>query len=122
MPLVATDDPSLLGAPKHLPRAKVLAPARGVDGNFLGGIRLPEVAAPLGVHGAQNAPLTAAACRLSASFVSFGGDRVAARYGSRAEYVRQVEAASAKLVSARTLLAEDALEINRAARSMRWGE
>lgn len=122
MPLVASDDPSLLGAPKHLPQAKVLAPARDRDGNYLGGIRLPEVAAPLGVHGAQNAPLTAAACRLSASFVSFGGDRVAARYGSRAEYVRQIEAASAKLVSARTLLPEDALEINRAARSMRWGE
>lgn len=120
MPLVPGEGPSVLGAPAHLPRARVLVPARGADGNFAGGIRLPEVAAPLGVHGAQNAPLHADACRLSASFVPFGGAQVAARYGSRAEYVRQVEAASAKLVASRYLLAEDALEINRAARAMRW--
>ena len=52
------NEATLLQAPRHLPTAIVQAPRRDADGMSLGGVRLPDVEAPLGTHGAQNLPLS----------------------------------------------------------------
>ena len=121
MPLEARpDDTTVLQSPPHFPGAVVQAPKRDQDGNFLGGVRLPDVEAPLGVHGNQNAPLTDFLCSLSASYVAFtktkaereaSGDKrlsVEERYGSRAEYLNRIRIAAARLVADGYLLDEDA--------------
>jgi Alpha/beta hydrolase domain len=41
-------------APASLPNAVLQMPQEDADGNFIGGVRLPDVEAPLGVHGALN--------------------------------------------------------------------
>jgi hypothetical protein len=120
MPLSAKNvDAQVLGAPAHLARAVVLAPGRVADGNFAGGLRLPDVEAPLGVHGVQNT-VDKDPCRLSAGYEAYPMSVIKARYGSAAEYARRVSDAAAKLVSQRLLLAEDAEVIGAAARQMRW--
>lgn len=114
-------DAQVLGAPPHLPKAVVLAPGRVADGNFAGGLRLPEVEAPLGVHGVQNT-VDKEPCRLSAGYEPYPMSVVKARYGSAAGYAKQVDEAAAKLVSRRLLLAEDAEAIGAAARQIRWAD
>jgi hypothetical protein len=108
---------ALLQAPKHLPGAVVQAPKRDVDGNPLGGVRLPDMEAPLGTHGAQNLPLADRSCNLNAAYIAFTKASLAQRYPSREDYVERIRAAGRKLVSEGFLLEADALEIERAARS-----
>lgn len=122
MPLSAKYvDAQVLGAPAHLPKAVVLAPERGEDGNVLGGVRLPEVEVPLGAHGVQNTVLQEP-CRLSAGYEAYPASVVKARYGSPENYAKKVGDAAAALVSRRLLLLEDAEAITAAARSMRWND
>jgi hypothetical protein len=122
MPLTAdTVDDKVLHAPKHLPKALVLAPARGADGNVAGGVRLPEVDVPLGVNAVQNS-VDKDPCRLSAGYVAFPSDVVKKRYGSPAEYAKRIAASAAALVERRLLLAEDADAIVRAAQNVRWDD
>jgi Alpha/beta hydrolase domain len=116
-------EPKLLQAPPHLQAAVVQMPKRDADGNFLGGVRLPDVEAPLGVHGDQNEPLTDFNCSLSASYVAFfktKAEREAAsekrlsleeRYAGRDDYLNRVRAAADKLVKEGFLLEEDATVI-----------
>ena len=50
MPLEeAKNDPSVPRAPNHLPKAIIEVPKRDEDGNAIGGVRLPDMEAPLGV-------------------------------------------------------------------------
>lgn len=119
---------SLLQAPKHLPNAIVQAPRRDADGNPLGGVRLPDIEAPLGTHGAQNLPLTDRSCNLNAAYIVFAKTRadraandtrasLAERYPSREAFVEHIRAAASRLVADRFMLEPDAEEVVRAARA-----
>ena len=123
------DEASLLQAPKHLPNAIVQAPRRDADGNAIGGVRLPDMEAPLGTHGAQNLPLSDRACNLNAAYIAFAttkagrasGDArasLAERYPNREAYVERIRAAARRLVAERFMLQSDADEVERAARSV----
>ena len=94
MPLEpATGNPDVLGAPRHLPKAVVQRPRRDADGNVLGGVRLPDVVVPLGVHAAQQEP-TSFSCALAGAFLPFDDARIAERYKSRDDYVNRIRIAA----------------------------
>ncbi|HKC09413.1 MAG TPA: alpha/beta hydrolase domain-containing protein [Methylomirabilota bacterium] len=102
------------------------------DGNEVAGIRLPAIAVPLGTHTGWNVyrePFPdGELCDRDGTFVAFARTRAEGlatgdprpsleeRYGSHDAYVARVEAATAALVGARLLLAEDADRIRAAAR------
>jgi hypothetical protein len=114
-------DSKVLGAPAHLAKAVVLAPARSGDGNTQGGIMLPDVEAPLGAHGLQNT-VDKDPCRLGAGYDPYPMSVIKARYGDAESYVGQVTASAERLVARRLILPEDAEAIVRAARNVRWGD
>jgi hypothetical protein len=71
MPLEeAKNDPTVLRAPTHLPKAIIEVPKRDEDGNAIGGVRLPDMQVPLGVNARQNPPLSFL-CSLAAAYVAF---------------------------------------------------
>ena len=106
---------SVLQAPSHLPKAIVQVPVRDADGNALGGVRLPDMEAPLGTHGAQNFPLNDRACNLNAAFIAFAKSSIEERYRTHEGYVGRIRAAAQRLVGERFLTEQDAQEIVRAA-------
>jgi len=121
-------DPRVLDAPKFLPDAVVLVPQVDQDGNSLGGVRLPDLEAPLGQHGDLNSPMSNGTCRLAGSYRSFAktaAERqsrndprlsVEERYpGGVNEYTSRIRAAARALVADRLLLPEDAAVIENAA-------
>jgi hypothetical protein len=123
MPLeVASGEPPTLRAPSGLSTAVIQVPKRDQDGNALGGVRLPDIAAPIGTHGGQNQPQTFA-CMLVGSFLPFATtkaerERVAdarpsieERYQGRDDYVNRVRIASLGLLARGFLLPEDAAVI-----------
>lgn len=114
-------DKNVLHAPTHLAKAVVLAPSRGGDGNILGGVRLPDVEAPLGAHGLQNT-VDKDPCRLSAGYEAYPMTVVKARYGSPADYTNRISEAAARLVERRLLLQEDAEAIVKASRNVTWAD
>ena len=63
----APAEPPALRAPSRFPAAVIQVPKRDSDGNALGGVRTPDIAAPLGTNGGQNAPQTFT-CSLVGSF------------------------------------------------------
>ena len=110
-------EPPSLGAPYT-----VLVPQVDADGNELGGVRLPEVAAPLGTYTGWNVQLPEFRelhylAGLLGSFAPFArttavraGDArrsVAERYPGRQDYLNQVEHAARELVRERLMLAAD---------------
>jgi hypothetical protein len=120
MPLrEAAEDSMALRAPVHLPQALIQVPIRDRDGNATGGVRLPDVAAPLGTHGAQNPPLSLP-CSLAAGYVAFTKTRkeraaandsrpsLAERYKNRNDYANRIRAAARALERRGLLLGEDA--------------
>ncbi len=120
MPLQpANNDPTVLGAPKNLPDAVIQMPQRDADGNPLGGVRLPDLAVPLGVHGAQNEPLTFT-CSLVGAYLPFAATReareaahdnrlsLAERYKDQNDYVNRIRVAAREAESEGFLLPEDA--------------
>ena len=112
MPLEARpDDPVVLQAPAHLPGAVMQVPRRAEDGNFLGGVRLPDVEAPLGVYGQQNLPLSDRSCNLSGSFLAFTPAQIKERYADRAAYQERIRVAVRTLMQQRFLLPSDAAVI-----------
>jgi hypothetical protein len=114
-------DSKVLGAPAHLSKAVVLAPARSGDGNTLGGVVLPDVEVPLGAHGLQNS-VDKDPCRLGAGYEPYPMSVIKARYGDADTYVGQVTASAERLAARRLLLPEDVEAIVRAARNVRWGD
>jgi Alpha/beta hydrolase domain len=114
-----------------------LVPAPDADGNDRGGIRLPEIAVPLGTFTGWNlrpAVLGAegALARWSGSYFPFAataeerrksGDRrpsIEERYRGPADYVRRVEAAADGLVKQGYLLDADARALVETARRTAW--
>ena len=127
MPLEARpNDETVLPAPAHLPNAIIQVPRQDLDGNFIGGVRLPDVEVPLGVHGIQNRPLSDRSCNLSAAYLAFPkkpADRkpedshpsIAELYKDREDYVNRIRVATRRLIDQRFLLPEDGAIIIHAA-------
>ena len=110
MPLQpAPGDATVLQAPKALPDAVVQVPRRDADGNPLGGVRLPDMAVPLGVLAAQNRPASFT-CSLVGAFLPFAATRpsLAERYTDQAGYVDRIRVAAREAVAQGFLLPEDA--------------
>ena len=129
MPL-ETAPAEALAAPGYLPGAAVLVPKRDADGNDLGGVRLPDVEAPLGTHLALNRPLTRP-CMLIGAWSPFAATKaqreaandprpsLAERYGNRDGYVDRVRASARAAVAEGFLLPEDAAVIVESAATTR---
>lgn len=116
MPLLpATGDADVLRAPAYLPDAVVQQPQRDADGNVRGGVRLPDVAVPLGANALQNAPHESFTCTLVGAFRPFTPEQLHARYKSNADYLNQVREAARLAVAEGFLLPLDAAVINNAA-------
>jgi Alpha/beta hydrolase domain len=127
MPLEpAGDNPMVLRAPSNLPKAVIQIPKRDADGNALGGVRLPDEEAPLGVNAQQNPPLSFT-CMLAGAYVAFPRTEadadakhddhrpVLARYKTRNEYVDHIRNAARELEHDGFLLPDDAAIIVQAA-------
>jgi len=111
MPLQpANADPTVLRAPKNLPDAVIQVPQRDADGNPLGGVRLPDIEAPLGVHGAQNDSLSFS-CSLIGAFVPFPAERLAALYPDQSAYIDRIRVAARAAQAEGFLLPDDAAVI-----------
>jgi hypothetical protein len=122
-PLVVTDYSSAVPAPNLHKAYKVLIARTDRDGNELGGVRVPELEAPLAtyapwnVRAADHAP--GDACIGNASTLPLPrtyAERIAThdprksmheRYRNKAEYVARVRIAAENLVKQRLLLPED---------------
>jgi Alpha/beta hydrolase domain len=111
MPLrPANGDPKVLRAPKNLPDAVIQVPQVDADGNPMGGVRLPDVAVPLGVHGVQNEPLSFS-CSLVGAYSPFAAMSLSERYKGQNDYVNRIGAAAREAASEGFLLPEDAAVI-----------
>lgn len=121
MPLEATADADVLGAPKYLPAAVIQRPKRDSDGNVMGGVRLPDMEAPLGVHAAQQEPKSFS-CALAGAFLPFTQAQIAARYKDRDDYVNRIRTAARALQKEGFLLREDAAVIVAAAAAHPWAK
>jgi hypothetical protein len=123
--------------PRTGERYPTLVPAFDADGNGVGGIRLPELEAPLGTSQGWNPRATAFGSpdyltRFDGSFWPFAitetarevvGDprpSIEARYPNRDAYVRQVSDAARSLVADRILLGEDGDAYVNAAAQLAW--
>jgi hypothetical protein len=123
--------------PKEAPSPyRPLVSAIDADGNEVAGIRLPDIAVPLGTYTGWNLykrPFTEGElCDRDGSFIAFEKTEVARvakrdprpsvekRYGSHAEYVSKIEETANQLVNERLLLQEDADAFVKAARDRRW--
>ena len=123
--------------PRHLKDKQytVLVPKVDRDGNEIGGVRSVTLQVPLGTYTGWNLRkkgyMEDRSCYLQGSFMPFvrwrldrGGDprpSLEERYVSKANYVRQVDAAAQRLEQEGFLLAEDALRITRDARELYLG-
>ena len=133
MPLEeARGDPTVLRAPSHLAKAIIEIPKRDEDGNAVGGVRLPDMQAPLGVNARQNPPLSFL-CMLAGAYVAFPfaqADADAAhdphrpvleRYKTRNDYVNRIRIAARELERDGFLLPDDAtIIIQSAAENPLW--
>ena len=132
MPLEpATGDKEVLGAPAHLPKAVVERPKRDADGNVMGGVRLPDVAVPLGTHAAQQDP-PSFSCALAGAYLAFAATKgareaakdprpsIAERYAGRDDYVNKIRIAARTLQADGFLLPDDAAVIIAAAAAKQW--
>ena len=123
--------------PKEIPSPyRPMVSALDADGNEVAGIRLPDIAVPLGTYTGWNLykrPFTEAElCDRDGSFISFEkteAERAAkkdprpsleSRYGTNADYVARVSAAANQLVAERLLLQEDADAYIKAAQARKW--
>jgi hypothetical protein len=127
MPLEpAGSEPPALRAPAHLAGAVIQVPKHDNDGNAIGGVRLPDLAVPMGTHGGQNRP-TSRNCMLLGSYTAFAGTKaardaagdarlsLAERYHNRDDYMNRIRIAVQALITEGFLLPEDAAVITQAA-------
>jgi hypothetical protein len=133
MPLEeAKSDPTVLRAPAHLPKAVIEVPKRDEDGNSVGGVRLPDMEAPLGANAQQNPPLSFL-CGLAGAYVAFPRTQADAdtahdahravldRYKTRNDYVNRIRSAARELERDGFLLPDDAaIIIQSAAENPLW--
>jgi hypothetical protein len=133
MPLEpAGNNPMVLRAPANLPKAVIQIPKRDADGNALGGVRLPDMQAPLGANAQQNPPLSFT-CMLAGAYVAFPRTQADAdakhdthrpvleRYKTRNDYVNLIRGAARDLEHDGFLLPDDAAVIlQSAAASPLW--
>jgi hypothetical protein len=127
---VISIEPPALGGPYA-----VLVPQVDADGNDMGGVRLPEIAAPLGTYTGWNVQVPEYRglhylAGLLGSFEPFARTRadrersgdvrrsIADRYRDRQDYLNQVERAARDLVKQRLLLASDVPAVLRRAAIM----
>jgi hypothetical protein len=118
----ASGDPPALRAPTRLSAAVIQVPKRDRDANAVGGVRLPDIAAPTGTNGGQNQPQTFT-CMLVGSFSAFAATKadrertgdtrpsIEERYRSRDDYVNRVRIAAQDLLARGFLLSDDAAVI-----------
>ena len=118
----AAEGQMALKAPAHFPQSVTQVPKLDQDGNATGGVRLPDMAAPLGTHAAQNPPLSFL-CSLAAAYIPFAKTKqerestndarmsLAERYKDRNEYVNHIRGAARRLEQQGFLLPEDAATI-----------
>jgi hypothetical protein len=111
-----------LRAPTNLRGTVIQVPVLDSDGNATGGIRLPDIVAPLGTHAAQNPPLSLV-CSLAAGDVEFTKIKeardsandsrlsLAEPYKSRNDYTNRIRGCGSGTGAAGLLLAEDAASI-----------
>ncbi len=121
MPLRSAEgDPTVLRAPKNLPDAVIQTPQRDADGNPVGGVRLPDVAVPLGIYGLQNEPLTSFTCSLVGAYRPFARTKEGTDgkhpsledlYKDQSDYVNRVRVAARTAQAEGFLLPEDAAVI-----------
>jgi hypothetical protein len=114
-----------------------LVPSFDADGNGIGGIRLPDLAVPLGTYQGWNPRRKEVGAsnylgRLVGSFWMFprteeerektGDPRpsIEARYPTQQEYVRQEKASTQELLEKGFLLEQDRQELIRRARNLAW--
>jgi hypothetical protein len=123
--------------PEMGPAYQTLVPAFDSDGNGVGGIRLPELTAPLGTYQGWN-PRTADAgapdflTRFDGSFWAFTADEtdreqskdprpsIEARYSGRQDYVNRVAAEARQLQTDGILLESDADAVIELAGRLAW--
>jgi len=131
MTIARHNNPLVIGSnwlqrPEPLPRLpyRTLVSRVDADGNETGGIRMPDIAAPLATYtgwNEYNKPYpTGELCDRNGSFVPFATTRaqrlekkdprlsIEERYTGREDYLNKVRAAANTLVKERFLLAEDA--------------
>jgi Alpha/beta hydrolase domain len=94
----------------------VLLPQVDADGIELGGIRLPVVAAPLGVFTGWNyrSPATGSPKEMAptlGAFFAFSKDQIATRYGAQDAYLKRIGDETDKLVKQRFLLERDRAKV-----------
>ena len=116
---------------------RVLVPKRDADGNEVAGLRLPEVAVPIGTSAGWNvrAPEAGAAgelCYLEGSFAAFAKTKaereakkdprpsLEERYKDHADYAERIKAVATELQRDGYLLEEDAARIVSRAVSVAW--
>jgi hypothetical protein len=104
----------------------LLVPQTDTNGNELGGIRLPEIAAPLGMYAGWNYTADAAAPKgtvsdMIGSTIPFAPAKVKSLYAGKSAYQEKVEA-EAKALAARRLLLERDIPavVERAGKSWDW--
>jgi hypothetical protein len=98
--------------PRLGPAYAALVPQVDADGNEIGGIRLPDVAVPLGVYTGWNlrAPELGAPDELysmAGSFIPFPRAEIEKRYRSREQYLKRVEEAARALARSGYVLERD---------------
>ena len=122
MPLAAAAGGTALLAPPYLPHAVIEVPTLDEDGNAMGGVRLPDVAVPVGTHGGLNEPRVRSCILVGAyhPFAATRAEREAAndarqsleeRYRNRDDYVNRVRAAARELEHEGFLLPGDSAVI-----------
>jgi hypothetical protein len=111
------------GEPENFMDSPLRQATRDKDGNALGGLRLPHIAAPLGIYEGLDY-----AFKDSNGFFLIGGryrpfsrEELADRYPTRESYVELVAAAASDLVTTRYLLQEDATAYVEAAKQAEIG-
>jgi alpha/beta hydrolase family protein len=116
MPLQPAGEETALRAPAHLPSAVIQLPKRDTDGNALGGVRLPDLAAPLGIYAGLNRP-TSRECMLIGAYTPFTSLQIAKHYRNRDDYANRIRVAARELMQEGFLLPDDAAVIIQAAAS-----
>lgn len=101
-----------------------LVPQVDLDGNEAAGIRMPEIAVPLGTHTGWNLRLKAIGApdqmlNFTGSYIPFSRAKIEARYKSKREYLEKIDESAQQLVREGFLLAAD-LPLVRARAASEW--